>query len=142
MSAIQSVLEVTVSVLAGLVPLWALLAGGRAERISAVIFLIAIVSSKLVEELTSAQHAGTIFLTIDGLMALGYLTLALIFGHLWIALMMFTMAGLFAIHAFYEMAGRDLDPTFALLSNLVTIVLLASLALGVWTARRRMANGA
>jgi uncharacterized protein YneF (UPF0154 family) len=40
------------------------------------------------------------------------------------------------------MAGRDLDPTFALLSNLVTIVLLASLALGVWTARRRMANGA
>ena len=139
---VQSILEITVSTLAVLVPLWALLAGGRAERISALIFLVAIVSSKLVEELTPAQHAGTIFLTIDGLMALGYLTLALVFGHLWIALMMFTMAGFFAIHAFYEMAGRDLDPAFARLNNVLTIVLLASLAIGVWTSRQRKINEA
>ena len=142
MTWIQSVLEITVSTIAVLVPLWALLAGSRAERISALIFLVAIVSSKLVEELTSAQHAGTIFLTIDGLMALGYLILALVFGYLWIALMMFTMAGFFSIHAFYEMTNRDLDPTFAHLSNLATLVLLASLAIGVWTARRRRADGA
>ena len=137
MTWIQSILEITVSTIAVLVPLWALLAGGRAERISALIFLVAIVSSKLVEELTSAQHAGTIFLAIDGVMALGFLILALVYNHLWIALMMFTMAGFFSIHAFYEMTNRDLDPTFALLSNLATILLLASLAIGVWTSRQR-----
>ena len=75
-------------------------------------------------------------------MALGFLTLALVYHHLWIALMMFTMAGFFSIHAYYEMTGRDLDPTFAILSNLATIFLLASLALGVWTCRRRTAQGA
>jgi hypothetical protein len=137
MTWIQSILEISVSAIAVLVPLWALLAGGRAERISALIFLVAIVSSKLVEELTSAQHAGTIFLAIDGVMALGFLILALVYNHLWIALMMFTMAGFFSIHAFYEMTNRDLDPTFALLSNLATILLLASLAIGVWTSRQR-----
>ncbi len=76
-------------------------------------------------------------MTIDGIMALSFLALALVYNHLWVALMMFTMAGLFSIHAFYEMAGRDLDPAFATFSNLVTIVLLASLAIGVWTSRHR-----
>ena len=70
-------------------------------------------------------------------MALGFLILALVYNHLWIALMMFTMAGFFSIHAFYEMTNRDLDPTFAHLSNLATILLLASLAIGVWTSRQR-----
>jgi hypothetical protein len=92
--------------------------------------------------MSSPQHAGVIFLGIDGLMALGFLILALVYRHLWIALMMFTMAGFFSIHAFYEMTDRDLDWTFALLSNLATLVLLASLAIGVWTCRRRMASGA
>ena len=75
-------------------------------------------------------------------MALGFLILALVYRHLWIALMMFTMAGFFSVHAFYEMTDRDLDWTFALLSNLATLVLLASLAIGVWTSRRRRADGA
>ena len=99
-------------------------------------------ASKSVEQFSEAQQAGTLFLTIDGVMALGFLILALVYNHLWIALMMFTMAGFFSIHAYYEMTGRDLDPTFALLSNLATVVLLASLALGVWTSRRRAAHGA
>ena len=124
------------------IPLWALLSGGMAERLSALFFVFATVASKLVEQMSPPQHAGVVFLTIDGLMALGFLTLALLYGHLWIALMMFTMAGFFSIHAFYEMTGRDLDPTFATLSNLATLVLLASLAIGVWTSRRRRADGA
>ena len=75
-------------------------------------------------------------------MALSFLALALVYNHLWVALMMFTMAGFFSIHAFYEMTDRDLDPAFAVLSNLVTIVLLASLAIGVWTSRQRKINEA
>jgi hypothetical protein len=136
------VLEALLVIIAVSVPLWAFFWGGRAERASALIFASATVTSKLVPLLIEPRHAGTIFLTIDGIMALGFLTLALVYHHLWIALMMFTMAGFFSIHAYYEMTGRDLDPTFAILSNLATIFLLASLALGVWTCRRRTAQGA
>jgi hypothetical protein len=131
-----------VALLAVIIPVWAIISGGRAERWSALMFIIATVASKSVEQFSEPQQAGTLFLTIDGVMALGFLVLALVYNHLWIALMMFTMAGFFSIHAYYEMTGRDLDPTFALLSNLATVVLLASLALGVWTSRRRTAHGA
>ena len=142
MSLGEIVFQVLVYALAVIVPLWALVAGGRAERLSALFFIVATVASKSVEQMSSPQHAGVIFLGIDGLMALGFLILALVYRHLWIALMMFTMAGFFSIHAFYEMTDRDLDWTFALLSNLATLVLLASLAIGVWTSRRRRADGA
>lgn len=135
------ILEALLVIIAVAVPLWAVFWGGKAERASALIFASATIISKLVPLFIEPRHAGTIFLTIDGVMALGFLVLALIYNHLWIALMMFTMAGVFSIHAYYEMTGRDLDPTFALLSNLATVVLLASLALGVWTSRRRTAQG-
>ena len=134
--------QVLVISLAVIIPVWAIIAGGMAERLSALMFMIATLASKSVEQFSEAQHAGTLFLTIDGVMALGFLILALAFRHLWIALMMFTMAGFFSIHAFYEMTDRDLDPTFAHLSNLATLVLLVSLAIGVWTSRRRAADGA
>jgi hypothetical protein len=142
MSASAIAFLVLLSALAIIVPLWALVAGGKAERLSALFFIVATVASKSVEQMFSPQHAGVIFLGIDGLMALGFLILALVYRHLWIALMMFTMAGFFSIHAFYEMTDRDLDWTFALLSNLLTLVLLASLAIGVWTSRHRRADGA
>ena len=131
------ILEALLVVLAVSVPIWAIFWGGTAERTSAIIFASATAISKLVPLFVEPRHAGTIFLTIDGVMALGFLVLALVYNHLWIALMMFTMAGVFSIHAYYEMTGRDLDPTFALLSNLATLVLLASLAIGVWTSRQR-----
>ena len=137
MPASQSLFQVAVWVLALGVPLWALIAGGKAERISALIFVVATAASKSVEQVVPIQHAGSIFLTIDGLMALGFLTLALIYGHLWIALMMAAMAAFFSIHAFYEMTNRGLDRGFAQLSNFATIVLLLSLAVGVWTSRHR-----
>lgn len=137
MSSGEAIFQTLVYALAIIIPLWALIAGGRAERIAAIIFVVATIASKTVEELSLAKHAGVIFLGIDGAMAVGFLVLALLYRHLWISLMMLTMAGFFSIHAFYEMTGRDLDPSFALASNLATTVLLASLAIGTWTARGR-----
>jgi hypothetical protein len=137
MSLGELVFQVIVFAMAVAIPLWALIAGGRAERLTALFFVIATVASKLVEQMSPPQHAGVIFLAIDGTMALGFLVLALFYRHLWISLMMFTMAVFFSIHAFYEMSSRDLDPTFAQLSNLATILLMVSLAIGVWTSRYR-----
>lgn len=128
---------VLVFALAAIIPVWALIAGGQAERIAAVLFLLATLASKVVEQASPPRHAGVVFLAIDGVMAIGFMSLALLYRHMWISLMMFAMAGFFAIHAFYEISERDLDPTFAFVSNLATLVLLVSLALGVWSSRRR-----
>lgn len=142
MPASEFLLELPLYALVIGVPVWALIAGGRAERLSAVIFLAATLATNLAGFMVPYKHAGTLLLAIDGAMALGFLILALIYNHLWIALMMLAMAGFFTIHAFYEMTGRELDPAFALASNLVTVVLLTSLAIGVWTSRRRLAGKA
>jgi len=119
------------------IPAWALISGGISERISAVVFLVAMSMTKLAEHFVPSTHAGTIFLAIDGIMALCFLALAVIKGHLWIALMMLAISFVFCVHAYYQMAGRALDPMFALASNMATIVLLLSLAIGVWTSRHR-----
>ncbi len=70
-------------------------------------------------------------------MAVGFLALALKYGYLWIALLMGAMAGYFSIHAYYLAMSVPLDRTFAIASNLATGVALLSLAIGVWTSRRR-----
>lgn len=136
MPFVELALQALVVILAVSVPLVALIAGGQAERIAAVLFLLATLASKVVEQASPVRHAGVVFLTIDGVMAIGFMSLALLYRQVWISLMMFAMAGFFSIHAFYEISERDLDPTFALLSNLATLVLLVSLALGVWSSRR------
>ena len=137
MAASDLLLEIPLYALVIGVPVWALIAGGKAERISAVIFLVATIATKLAGFIVPYKHAGTLLLAIDGVMSLCFLALAVIKGHLWIALMMAAISFVFCIHAFYQMAGRALDPTFALASNLATVVLLASLAVGVWTSRHR-----
>ena len=137
MSASELLLEIPLYALVIGVPLWALIAGGQAERITAVVFLVATAATNLAGHFVPYKHAGTLLLAIDGVMALCFLALALIKGHLWIALMMVAISFVFCVHAFYQMAGRALDPTFALASNLATVVLLAGLAIGVWTSRHR-----
>ena len=140
MPASEFLLELPLYALVLGVPVWALIAGGRAERLSAVIFLAATLATNLAGFMVPYKHAGLVLLAIDGAMALGFLVLALAYGHLWIALMMMAISCVFCIHAFYQMAGRALDTTFALLSNLATVVLLMSLAIGVWTSRRLLAG--
>ncbi len=124
------------------VPLWALVAGGQTEKLSALIFLAATIATNLAGLFVSYKHAGTLLLAIDGTMALCYLALAIIKGHLWIALMMLSISFVFCIHAFYQMNGRSLDETFALASNGATVILLLSLAIGVLTSRHRAAEEA
>lgn len=75
-------------------------------------------------------------------MALGFLILALRYGYLWIALMMAAMAGYFSIHAYYLAMDKPLDKAFAIASNIATGVALLSIAIGVWTSRRRAAEEA
>jgi hypothetical protein len=124
------------------IPVWALLSGGKAAKAAAVVFFCATIASKFVELNLPARQSGTIFLFIDGLMALFLLAIALVYSYLWISLMMLSVSFVFCIHAYYQINSIALDPSFALVSNIATAVLLVSLAIGVWTSRRRTAEHA
>jgi hypothetical protein len=138
MSPIElSIFGLTVAVVA-----LALIAGRRPERMAALIFAGTTVASQTAASITPASQVNNVLLFIDGIMALGFLILALRYGYLWIALMMAAMAGYFSIHAYYLAMAKPLDQTFAIASNIATGVALLSIAIGVWTSRRRAAEEA
>ena len=136
MSALESVLFA----LSVAIPLVALVAGKTPERISALIFALNTIATGVCGYLLGFRDIGILLLTFDGVMALSFLALAVIYNYLWIALMMGAMAGYFAIHAYYLAMNLPLDEMFAISSNIATSVVLISLAIGVWGSRRRPAE--
>ena len=117
--------------------LMALVGGRTPERMAAIIFAINTAATVGANFLWGFRNIGNLLLTFDGLMALCFLVLAIHYNFLWIALLLGSMSGYFAVHAYYLMTNRPLDGTFALMNNLATGVALLSLTIGVWTSRHR-----
>ena len=136
----MSVIDAILLALNVAVPLVALVAGKTPERIAALIFVLATGATALSGAFWEYKEIGNLLLTIDGLMALSFLVLAIRYNYLWIALMMGAMSGYFAIHAYYLAMNLPLDEMFAASSNVATSVVLISLAIGVWSSRRRPAE--
>jgi hypothetical protein len=136
----MSELEAILFALSVAIPLVALVAGKTPERIAALIFILATGATALSGSFWRYKEIGNLLLTIDGLMALSFLVLAVRYNYLWIALMMGAMAGYFSIHAYYLAMAIPLDKMFAISSNIATSVVLLSLMIGVWSSRRRPAE--
>ncbi|MEI7573586.1 MAG: hypothetical protein WCJ52_10740 [Phenylobacterium sp.] len=136
----MSALDAVLIALNVAVPLVALVAGKTPERIAALIFILATGATILAGNLWKYKEIGTLLLTIDGLMALSFLVLAVRYNYLWIALMMGAMSGYFSIHAYYLAMAIPLDTMFAMASNIATGVVLISLSIGVWSSRSRPAE--
>ena len=115
----------------------ALVVGRTPERLSALIFAVATLATQISAVFVPVGILGNVFLFIDGIMSFCLLFVALRYGYMWVALLMGSMSGYFAVHAYYLMAHRPLDRTFALMNNLATGVALLSLTIGVWTSRHR-----
>lgn len=136
----MSALEAVLIALNVAIPLVALVAGKTPERIACLIYLLATCATALAGYFWNYKEIGNLLLTIDGLMALSFLVLAVRYNYLWIALMMGAMAGYFSIHAYYLAMAIPLDEIFAISSNVASVVVLISLSIGVVTSRRRPAE--
>ena len=136
----MSALDAVLLALNVAIPLVALVAGKTPERIASLIFVLATSATALSGHFWKYKDIGNLLLTIDGLMALSFLVLAVRYNYLWIALMMGAMAGYFSIHAYYLAMAIPLDEMFAMASNIATGVVLVSLAIGVWSSRGRPAE--
>ena len=133
MTAIEAILFA----LSAAVPLVALAAGRTPERAAATIFALNALATSISGYFWHYRDIGNLLLTLDGLMALAILVLAFRYNYLWIALLLSSMSGYFAVHAYYLMTHLPLDRTFALMSNFATGIALLSIAIGVWTSRHR-----
>ena len=136
----MSALEAVLIALNVAIPLMALVAGKTPERIACLIYLLATGATAVAGHFWKYKEIGNLLLTIDGLMALSFLVLAVRYNYLWIALMMGAMAGYFSIHAYYLAMAIPLDAIFAISSNVASVVVLLSLTIGVVTSRHRAAE--
>jgi hypothetical protein len=118
------------------------LRGGAAERLGGALFLVMTGVDLVARLAVPAALLTDGLLVADGLMALGFLALALRFGSLWLGGALLFQAAQFSLHAFYLVTGRPLDLIHAVANNLDTYGVAACIAVGALTARRPQAREA
>jgi hypothetical protein len=115
---------------------FALLKGGRAERIGALIILANILIG-LGGELLFPK---SIMLALDALTATAMLVVAVMYASPWLGMVMLLYAVQFGLHAFYFVMARPRDPFHVMVNNLDFLAILICLAAGTAIAWRRRAT--
>ncbi len=111
--------------------------GGQAERLGASLKLATSVIAFGVHHLLKQDSISGALLTADGVLAVGFLALAIRYASLWIGAAMLLQAGQFSLHAWYLVSGMDRDRFYAIANNLVTIGILVCILVGTLISWRR-----
>ncbi|MGH7009720.1 MAG: hypothetical protein ACREEX_02690, partial [Caulobacteraceae bacterium] len=122
--------------------------GEQAEKLGAAFNLAAGLLAAPVQHYRGAytlgiDTPGLILLGIDGLLAAGFLWLALRYASLWLGGALLLQAVQFSLHAYYLMMTLPHDWTYATVNNLDTDGINVLIVIGtllVWRARRRLAR--
>ena len=116
--------------------------GGQVEQLGASLKLVTSVIALGVHHLLKQDSISGALLTADGLLAIGFLALAMRYASLWIGAAMLLQAGQFSLHAWYLVSGLDRDRFYAIANNLVTIGILICILVGTLIAWRQRSNTA
>lgn len=111
--------------------------GGPAERGGAIIVASTTVGVQLIHMLAPSDIRGALLLAIDGLIAGGFLMLALRYASLWLGGAMLLQAVQFSLHAYYLVTQQRRDDTYALINNLDSAGVLLCILIGTLLAWRR-----
>jgi len=125
---------------------FAWLKGSSPERIGGLANLSATLCFALLQHLAAGNVEELGLLTLDGLLALTFLGLAVRYASLWLGAAMLLQAVQFSLHAYYYVTHRGVDRLFMVANNLVSWGIVASILVGglmtVWyaeAARRKAA---
>jgi len=119
--------------------------GGLPERYGASLKVVTSAAALGAHHLLKQDSISVALLTLDGLLAVGFLALAIRYASLWIGAAMLLQAGQFSLHAWYLVGEMPRDRFYAIANNLVTIGILLCILVGTtiaWTRRRRAAQTA
>ncbi|HYD46339.1 MAG TPA: hypothetical protein VEA79_13820 [Phenylobacterium sp.] len=115
--------------------------GDWPERGGGMLNLAAGAAAFLVRLLVDEGSAQDVpLLLVDGVLAFGFLVLAMIFASLWLGGAMLLQAAQFSLHAFYIVTSREHDWTYYLVNNVVTVGVLLAIVIGTiasWWRRSR-----
>lgn len=119
--------------------------GGPAERLGATLKVFTSATALTVHHTLKLESISVALLVADGLLAIGFLLLAVRYVSLWLGAAMILQGAQFSLHAYYLVAERSLDRLYSIINNVNTYgVILCILAgtLIAWRRRVRMAQAA
>ena len=117
--------------------LFGLLKGGPAERIGAGLTLLISAAFVIVNELVPEAARAVPHLVLDGVLALGFLVLAVRYASLWIGAVMLLQGVQFSLHAYFFVTKLTPGVTYAIVNNLVTWGTLLGIVLGTLAYMRQ-----
>ena len=111
--------------------------GGHAEQYGASLKLVTSLVALAVHHLLKQGSISGALLTADGILAIGFLALAIRYASLWIGAAMLLQAGQFSLHAWYLVSELDRDRLYAIANNLISVGILVCILVGTLIAWRR-----
>lgn len=115
----------------------AIVKGGRAERIGAVVVLANLLASVAIETNLPKASVQIAQIALDAVTALGLLALALRYASPWLGAAMFLYAALFALHSYYLVMERPRDMFHFAANNLCFSAVSIALVVGTIVAWRQ-----
>ncbi len=117
--------------------LYAWFKGAAPERFGAAFLLAAALLALFIDKMLPESAKVGWTLTGEGLLALGFLVLAIRYASLWLGAAMMLQGAQFSLHAFYIVMERANDWLFWAVSNLVTFGIIICILVGVTVSWRR-----
>lgn len=117
--------------------LYAWLKGAAPERLGAALLLLATIAGFVIDHALPPAVRTTPTLVGEGLLALGFLALAIRYASLWLGGAMILQGIQFSSHAFYLVMERDHDWVAAAVTNLVTFGIIGCILIGTTMTWRR-----
>lgn len=116
--------------------------GERPERYGATLKVVTSLIALGIHDLLMQDSISGALLTADGVLAVGFLALAIRYSSLWIGAAMLLQAGQFSLHAWYLVSELERDRFYAVTNNLITVGILACILVGTLISWRRRARAA
>lgn len=110
--------------------LYAWFKGAAPERFGAALLFLATLAGFVIDHALPSEARTTPTLIGEGLLALGFLLLAIRYTSLWLGGAMILQGLQFSLHAFYLVMERGHDWLFAAVTNLVTFGIIGCILLG------------
>jgi len=114
--------------------------GDRPVRLSGAMLLISSIIAWLIDHTFGRGPGAVPMLINDGLLAFGFLAVAMRYASIWLALVMLLQGVQFSLHAYYFVIEKRHDLFYGWVNNLDTYGLMACLLGGGIVAMRRRAE--
>jgi hypothetical protein len=111
--------------------------GGLPERIGALVILVHAALALALGNVFDDDLGYLFGLILDGVTAIGFLAMTLVYGRLWLGAAMLVYAAQFGLRSFYLVTERERDLLHAMINNANFMAIILCIVVGTAVAWRR-----